>query len=481
MSLNDEKNSYLRAIPSVESLLGHDLIKSRCGLYSRKNLLQGIRKVLEQKRAFLLAQDNLEEISKTSLSIDSLVSEIEECLYRMSFSSMERVINGTGIILHTNLGRAVMAKEVIEKLSLLAGTYCNLEFDLLSGKRGKRGDSVVELLSQLTGAEDALVVNNNAAAVLLVLHTLTRGKEVIVSRGELVEIGGSFRIPEILKEGGARLVEVGTTNKTRLKDYQRAITLETAAILKVHPSNYRIIGFTEEVPLSELIQLGQERQLPVIYDLGSGLLVDLGPYGLEEPVVARLIQEGPDVVTFSGDKLLGGPQAGIILCKKKYGQALRENPLLRALRPDKMTLSSLETTLKLYQEPEVLEKIPVLRMITVPLEAIAEKGRKILQGFQELVPRSFSFQLALVDDPAKVGGGSFSIQTISSLAVAISLEEGNLDHLAEELRQRHPPILGHIHQQQFRLNLRTVLEEDIPELIQGIHEVISKWGVSGSE
>jgi len=471
MELNDLKNICLRSIPSVESILNHELTERRVIHCSRRALVEGVRKVLDQKRKWILSQNEPDKLQELHVDIGSLLDELEHYIQNIRFSELGKVINGTGIILHTNLGRAVLPEAVVKKLSIISSHYSNLEFDLLSGKRGRRGASIVHLLRQTTGAEDALVVNNNAAAVLLALNTLAKSQEVIVSRGELVEIGGSFRIPEILKEGGARLVEVGTTNKTRLKDYRRAINPESIAILKVHPSNFQILGFTEEVSLSELVALGQDQGLLVIYDLGSGVMLDLAPYGLKVPVVSQVVQQGPDIITFSGDKLLGGPQAGIILCKQKYAKALRENPLARALRPDKMTLFSLENTLKIYQEPDAVQKIPCLQMITASRKSLEKRGNQILEGLQDLQGREIHIEI--IDDKAEVGGGAFSIQKISSLSVSISLDGEGINQLAEQLRLGSPPILGRIHQNQFRLNLHTIQQEDIQEIINNVRQALT--------
>lgn len=471
MELNDLKNSCLRSIPSVESIVNHELTEWRFIHCSRRALVEGVRKVLDQKRKWILSQTEPNKLQEPRVDIGSLLDELEHYIQNIRFSELGKVINGTGIILHTNLGRAVLPQAVVEKLSIISSHYSNLELDLLSGKRGIRGASIVHLLRLITGAEDALVVNNNAAAVLLALSTLAKSREVIVSRGELVEIGGSFRIPEILKEGGARLVEVGTTNKTRLKDYRRAINPESIAILKVHPSNFQILGFTEEVSLSELVALGQDQGLLVIYDLGSGVMLDLAPYGLKMPVISQVVQQGPDIITFSGDKLLGGPQAGIILCKQKYAKALRESPLARALRPDKMTLFGLENTLKIYQEPDAVQKIPCLQMITTSRKSLEKRGKQILEGLQDLQGKEIHIEI--IDDKAEVGGGAFSIQKISSLSVSISLDGEGINQLAEQLRLGSPPILGRIHQNQFRLNLHTIQQEDIQEIINNVRQALN--------
>ncbi|MEW5803601.1 MAG: L-seryl-tRNA(Sec) selenium transferase [bacterium] len=485
--LSELQNTCLRSIPSVESILTHELIRDWLSSYPRWVLVEGIRKVLDLKREWILSRQRPEELEGFRVSRGLILEELSRYLRYDRCSELVRVINGTGVILHTNLGRAVLAAQAVENLGIVASGYSSLEFDLSTGKRGKRGWPVTRLLCHASGAEDALVVNNNAAGVLLVLNTLAESRQVIVSRGELVEIGGSFRVPEIIRKGGARLVEVGTTNKTRIEDYRQAVTLESAAILKVHPSNFRIMGFTEEASLKDLVLLGKERGLVVIYDLGSGMLVDLSPYGLEEPLVSRIVQEGLDIVTFSGDKLLGGPQAGIILCKKKYAGLLRKNPLFRALRPDKMTLAALESTLRLYQSPAVLHKVPTLAMITISLEALYERGRRILTNTASAVQKhSYDggpvqdeyerIRIELVDDDAQVGGGAFPMQAVSSLAVAVSVSPGGINELEEQFRLGHPPILGRIHKGRFLLNLRTIQEEDMPELIRAMRQVFEYWG-----
>jgi len=542
--LSELQNTCLRSIPSVESILNHELTRDWFSRHPRWVLVEGIRKILDLKREWIMSlsgseePDRISELEGFQISVDLILKELGQYLQDALCSELGRVINATGVILHTNLGRAVLASQAVENLGIIASGYSNLEFDLITGKRGKRGDSVTRLLRHLTGAEDALVVNNNAAAVLLVLNTLAESREVLVSRGELVEIGGSFRVPDVIKKGGARLVEVGTTNKTRLEDYRQAVTEQSAAILKVHPSNFKITGFTEEAGLPDLVRLGRERGLVVIYDLGSGMLVDLSNYGLEEPLVSLIVQQGPDIVTFSGDKLLGGPQAGIILCRQKYALSLRKNPLFRALRPDKMTLASLENTLKLYREPDVLQKVPTLNMITTSLQCLRERGIRILEklpvvqqhdsgrnsdshvGPASSRPKnSDRIRIEIIDDDAQVGGGAFPMQTIPSLSLAFSFigggkggplwppaygvsfsvsegkgtdvkfvpfpscngepdseTHGQINRLEEKFRLGRPPVLGRINQGRFLLNLRTIQEEDLPDIIQAMRHVLEYWG-----
>ncbi len=460
----------MRQLPSVDFFINHEATKRRFPKYPKSLLLEGIRKVLDQKRNWILSNTDRENLPDLDFSIDGLLNEVELYFNNFQITNLKKVINGTGVILHTNLGRAILAEEVVEQLSIIAGNYCNLEIDLFSGKRGQRGQSVTELLRQITGAEDAIIVNNNAASVLLALNTFAENRQVIVSRGELIEIGGSFRIPEILKKSSATLVEVGTTNKTRLTDYQKAVTPECAAILKVNPSNYQIVGFTEEVSLEEVIDLGKNQHIITIYDLGSGSLVDLSPYGLKEPFLSKVIQKGPDIVTFSADKLLGGPQAGILLCKKKYAKALRENPLNRVLRPDKMTLSCLEKTLHLYKEPSAISKIPVLSMITSSCKTLRERGERIVKSLSSYRPPKV--KLEIVEDISRVGGGAFPRQELPSFSLSITLEGSKITQLANKLRLQAPPILGRIHQEHFYLNLRTIQEEDIPIVIHHLQEVL---------
>ena len=331
-------------------------------------LLAAARGVLERKRREVLAAMTDEALTAIDVCHEALQAEVAIWLRQARQPHFRRVINATGVILHTNLGRALLSRAAVENVALLASHYSNLEYDLERGQRGDRYVAVVELLRQLTGAEDALVVNNNAAAVLLALQTLAVGREVVVSRGELIEIGGSFRIPDIMRSSGAMLHEVGATNKTHLADYQSAINERTALLLKVHTSNYRIVGFTETVPRAALVQLGNVSQLPVMEDLGSGNLVDLSAYGLDqEPTVSEVVRAGVDVVTFSGDKLLGGPQAGILVGKKRYIELLKRHPLNRALRIDKMTLAALESTLRHYVDPRAaVREVPTLQMLTAP-------------------------------------------------------------------------------------------------------------------
>ncbi len=381
--------------------------------------------------------------------------------------NLRRVINGTGVIVHTNLGRAPLSKDLITYLTEIALYYSNLEFDLKEGKRGSRYSHVEELLLELTGAEAGLVVNNNAGAVLISLNTLAKGREVIVSRGELVEIGGSFRIPEVMEWAGCYLKEVGTTNKTHLYDYERAINENTALLLKVHKSNYAIVGFTKEIPVEELVTLGKRYHIPVMEDLGSGSLIDFSKYGLpKEPTVQESIKKGVDIVTFSGDKLLGGPQAGIILGKKELVEKIRKNPLNRAIRIDKLTLASLEATLRLYRdEKKAIEHIPVLRMILENPETTKKRAKKLLILLSKISP---NLKVTLVKTIAKTGGGALPLLDIPSYGVALRWKGLSAKELQRLLRNQSPPIIGIIEEDHFIIDARCLFENDLKEIKESL-------------
>ena len=371
--------------------------------------------------------------------------------------SLRRIINATGTILHTNLGRSLLSERVKENLTEIAFNYSNLEFNIDEKVRGSRYTHLIDIIKRLTGAEDVLVVNNNAAAVLLTLNTLTKGKEIIVSRGELVEIGGAFRIPEIIKLSGGISCEIGTTNKTHLKDYENAINENTGVLLKVHTSNYKISGFTKSVTYEEVAALAHEKGLIAINDLGSGQFVDFRPYGLPyEPTVKEVLDSGMDIVTFSGDKLLGGPQAGIIVGKKKYIEEMKKNQLTRALRVDKMTIATLEATLKLYlDEKTALEEIPTLNMISTSVEKLREKAEK----FTEIIKRS-RFVAEIIEDKAEVGGGSYPGSQLESIAVKLTHREKTSTEIERILLSEDIPIITRIKENSIILDMRTLRENE---------------------
>lgn len=384
-----------------------------------------------------------------------------------------RVINGTGVIIHTNLGRSLLPAVSLELLAVAGRGYSNLEFNLDTGKRGSRYAHVEELLCELTGAEAALVVNNNAAAVLIALDTLAKNKEVVVSRGQLVEIGGSFRIPDIMARSGARLVEVGATNCTHLRDYQTAITSDTALLLRVHCSNYRIIGFTSEVADSDLVQLGRAHDLPVMEDLGSGCFIDLSKFGLvREPTVQEVVASGMDIVTFSGDKLLGGPQAGILVGKKKYIEQIQNNPLNRALRIDKFTLAGLESVLRLYlDESQALREIPTLAMITASEESIQQRALNFLDRVQKSI--GDRGDCALVQVCSRVGGGAMPEQDLASWAVAVRPRDMKMSRFEQLLRHASVPVVGRIEGDQLLLDMRTIADDELGLLVESLQSTLS--------
>ena len=447
----------LKKIPKVDELLRSPDLAEGISRYGDRAVTEAIRAELDALRQGILK----EQITALPVASD-LYRQIDRRVQRASLPSFRNVINGTGILLHTNLGRACLSEKAARAVYEASRSYSNLEYDLETGKRGSRYSHVEDILCRLTGAESALVVNNNAAAVLLTLSALTQGGQVIVSRGELVEIGGSFRIPEIMESCGARLKEVGATNKTHLHDYERAITDQTKALMKVHTSNYRIIGFSETPALSDLAALGHKHGLPVIEDLGSGCLLDLNPFGIhDEPSVQDSIRAGVDVVSFSGDKLLGGPQAGIILGKKKYMDLLKKHPLNRAMRVDKMTLAALEATLQSY-ESGTEEDIPVIGMLSATEAALRRKA-EILSSLLHCA----GIPAEIVPTEGRVGGGSVPNHALVSYAVAFNR---NVNELEEKLRCGMHPIVGRIHDGRYLLDVRTLFEEDFPTIVEALKE-----------
>jgi len=474
MSADDAtlKRNVLRSIPSVDTILERKEIKALLEKYSRGIVLKAIQKKLDKIRQQIVLGHSFTTDTKV-VQVDVTAMEIEDEIHSFSSPHLKKVINATGVILHTNLGRSLLPDEALKNVREIAASYSNLEYEIDDGKRGSRYAHIEQLLCDLSGAESALVVNNNAGAVLLVLNTLASGKEAIVSRGELIEIGGSFRIPDIMKRSGATMVEVGTTNKTHLVDYEEAIGERTGIVLKVHTSNYRIIGFTSEVDLRSLIALGKKHHLPVINDLGSGSFIDFSPYGLDhEPTVQEVVKTGAQVVTFSGDKLLGGPQAGIIVGKKKILSKLIKNPLNRALRVDKLTLAALEATLRMYLDREtVLQKIPTLRMITLPLNAIERRAHEFKKKLKRQLPSYIEVQV--VDDTSQVGGGALPLQELPTKVVVIRSKRIAVKTIEERLRKNTPPIITRIHKHQIHIDLRTVAENEEEDIEISLRKILS--------
>lgn len=446
------KNVLYRKIPKVDLLLEEEAIQGMIGHYSKETVMEAIHVETDKLRRFI---GSCEDEEKAQEQIDLLIPHIEMTVSAMHTPNMRMVVNGTGTILHTNLGRAPISPEHMNRIAAIASGYSNLEYNLEAGRRGERYSHFEQLLCKLTGAEAAMAVNNNAASVMLILSSLAKGGEVVVSRGELVEIGGKFRIPDVMEQSGATLVEVGTTNKTHYDDYQNAITEETRALLKVHTSNYRIVGFTETVGIDELIGLAREHNLPIIEDLGSGVLIDLEKYGLtHEPTVQESIAKGADVVCFSGDKLLGGPQAGIIIGKKKYIDQMKKNQLTRALRIDKFTAAALEMVLLEYQsEEKAVRNIPVLRMITEAKEEIDKKAKSLARMLRRA---GLPAKVQVVPCESQIGGGSLPLERIPSMAVAIRPEKISVPELEERMRHLPVPVIPRTVNDTILLDVRTI-------------------------
>lgn len=458
---------HLKNIPNMDEILKNYEVAALLERARRDIVVESARAAVAELRHSLLKKP--QEVSKAAL----LQQAVEKTLVRvraLCSGTFQQVINGTGVVLHTNLGRAPLAADALKEVLRLATGYTNLELDLNSGDRGSRYRHLEQLLTTLTGAEAALVVNNNAAAVLLGLNTLAAGREVIVSRGQLVEIGGAFRIPEVMKASGAHLVEVGTTNKTYPTDYLEAIRPETGLLFSAHTSNYRIVGFTREVTLAELVQVGREAAIPVMHDLGSGVLFDLSAWGLkEEPTVQASITAGVDIVTFSGDKLLGGPQAGIIVGKRTYIDAMKKNQLLRALRVDKLTIAAMEGTLRCYVNGQPEKVVPVLRMLTASSDELEGRSQQLCNKLEQAIgSHSQVAHVAVVPLEDRVGGGAYPVHSLPGFGVEIAFKEG-LEAIARKLRQANPALLTRIQDSCLLISVRALDKEhieQIPLLIQ---------------
>jgi L-seryl-tRNA(Ser) seleniumtransferase len=451
----------LRQIPAVDELLGREGLKKLESEFGHRVVVQAVRTVLQSLREGITS-GTIKDFSAAKL--DEKIAAAASALARYS---LVPVINATGVILHTNLGRAPLAAMAVEHLAEIAGRYSNLEYDLEAGRRGKRDTHTDSLFAELTGAERTLVVNNNAAAVFLTLNALAEGGEVIVSRGELIEIGGSFRIPDICAKSGAKLKEVGTTNRTRLADYAGVMNENTRALLRVHPSNFRVVGFTERPELAELAALAHQHHLPLIEDLGSGCLVDLRPLGIQgEPPVDASLKAAADVVTFSGDKLLGGPQAGLICGKREFLDRIRRNPLFRTLRVDKLTIAALEATIRVYLDGNI-DAVPALRMMRRPLEELAGRAAS-LAGKLAQIP---SFSTKLEDGESVIGGGSTPGQSLPARLVAVRHSRLNAQELETALRRNRPPVIARVERDWLLLDLRTVLDEQDAEIVQAFERL----------
>lgn len=460
------KNSLFRRIPKVDDILLDYRVVEILNEVPRSLVVDCIREELDKMRKQVKALSD-DEAEIFEITYEPIVEAIMGLINKKYEYKLKRVINGTGVVLHTNLGRSLISEEIRKHVMDVACNYSTLEFDIENGKRGSRYSHIEELLCKLTGAEAAVVVNNNAAAVMLALSTMTKDKEVIVSRGQMVEIGGSFRIPEVMRWSGAELVEIGTTNKTHLKDYEDAITENTGALLKVHTSNYRILGFTSEVELKELSELGKKHDIAVIEDIGSGSLIDYSKFGLmKEPTVKESIDAGADVVTFSGDKMLGGPQAGIIVGKKKYIDQMKKNHLTRALRVDKMTFAALEGTLKCYlDEANAIKHIPTVRMLSQTYDEIKLKADVL---YNELEGKLANASIEIIDGESEVGGGSMPLEKMDSRLISIKHNRKSTNQFVAELRQVQVPLIGRINEDKLLLDLRTIDEKEYEYVVKAL-------------
>jgi len=464
-------NDALRALPSVESLLALPPLQELSGKAPRALLVGAVREAIGR------ARDQIRRGSAPAPpSAHALAAEAAAAAVARLRPSLRSVLNATGVVLHTNLGRAPLAEEAALAAAEAARGYTNLELELDSGSRGSRMAHLEPLLREILGAPAALVVNNNAAAMLLALNTLARDREAVVSRGQLVEIGGSFRIPEILERAGARLREVGTTNKTRLTDYERAIGPATGAILRVHPSNFAIVGFSQEVSREDLVRLARKKKVALLEDVGSGALVDFRPYGLpDEPRLAEALAQGVPLACASGDKLLGGPQAGILAGTKALIAACRANPMTRALRVDKMTLAALETTLRIYRDPERREAaIPVLRMLGEPAASVRARARRVLRALG--AERARRTGAEVIPCSGEVGGGAMPLARVPSFALALRAPRGRAETLARALRLGPDPVLARIEAGRVLLDVRTVPGRDVPRLVAAVARVLDEEG-----
>ncbi len=457
-----DTNALLRQLPKVDALLERSDLAALTETMPRALVVESVREAIDTARAEVLAGRDAD------VSADAVAGHAVALAAARARHSLRRVINATGIVVHTNLGRSPLAADAVAAVAEVAKGYSTLEYDVDSGERGSRHTHVESLICRLTGAEAAMAVNNNAAAVMLALAGLARGKQAIVSRGQLVEIGGSFRVPDVMAESGATMVEVGTTNKTHLRDYENALTPATGLLMKVHTSNYRVVGFTEEVSLAELVELGARHGVPVMEDQGSGVLVDLRQWGLHgEPTVGDSVAAGADVVTCSGDKLLGGPQAGILCGKYHVIAALKKHPLARAVRLDKMTLAALETTLRLYLDPErARAEIPTLRMLSAPQAEMAERAARLSAEIARAVPGAYL--TGTHDDVSRAGGGALPMADIPTVVVAVEPQFTSVGELESRLRHGEPHVIARIADGRLLIDPRTLAPSEEHEVLEAL-------------
>ncbi|MBA3322909.1 MAG: L-seryl-tRNA(Sec) selenium transferase [Pyrinomonadaceae bacterium] len=471
-TLDDRRQgtSFLRALPSVSALLRTEAARTLAANTGAERLTEMARAVLhklrgELRESFNGAASRLSGSTDRDKLLSEATSRLRQAVEQDKRRGLRRVINATGVILHTNLGRAPLSEAARQAVGREAAGYCTLEYDLETGARGRRGARVEALLAELTGAESALVVNNCAAAALLTLTALAQGGETIVSRGELVEIGGDFRVPDVMAQSGTRMIEVGTTNRTKLSDYERAVSEQTRLILRVHPSNYRIVGFTSAPALAELAALARDQNLTLYEDAGSGALIDLSAYGLrDEPLIRESIERGADLVSFSGDKLLGATQSGLIVGRRALVERLRRHPLYRALRADKLALAALEATLEAHRRNAALTEVPALRMLAQSRDDIERRVRAFVRRARTRLNRD-AFQLARAPGHSAIGGGSAPTTHPPTVLITITHKQLSATSLEAALRQANPPIIARIIEERVVLDLRTVANEEEPELL----------------
>lgn len=468
----DNRQLLLRGLPKIDELLLDEQLVFFMESTPRSVVVDAAREIIDELRREILSGEREDTLEK-----DELIAEICDRITGKKKRNLRTLINATGVVLHTNLGRSNLCRAAVESVTAVADSYSNLEYDLKRGARGLRHDHVEKIIAKITGAEAAMVVNNNAAATMLCLSAMAFGKEVITSRGELVEIGGSFRIPEIMEQSGAHLKEVGTTNKTKPSDYRNAYDPEkTGALMKVHTSNYRILGFTQEVTLKEMVDLGKEMNLPVIYDMGSGLMADLTRYGVDEPTVLDAVNDGADVVLFSGDKLLGGPQGGILIGKREYIDRMKKHPLARAFRVDKMTLAAMEATFFEYLDMENAKKtIPVLQMITVSGEELQNKADRLIEAIKA---RTDAFTLGSEPCKDQVGGGSAPTVRLNGIAVSIASDTVPAERLERLFRRAETPVIVRVAHDKVLLSVRTIKEEEIETAASAVLFAAAQAGVN---
>ena len=470
MAKEEVRTRLLRALPGVDHLLERMKTDAWFADVPRSVRTASAREAVDGLRSDILNDAPPDDDS--FLDDDAVMVRVKQCAGRRMSHNLQFLVNATGVIVHTNLGRSRLADAALDNIRTIGAGYSNLEFDLDAGKRGSRYSAVEDLICEVSGAEAAMVVNNNAGAVLLCLDTIAKGKKVIVSRGELVEIGGSFRIPDVMAKSGALLTEVGATNRTHARDYEKAVDNETGLLLKVHTSNFGLVGFTKSVSLEELVALGEKYRLPVMEDLGSGTFVDFSNYHMiKEPCVQESVASGADVVTFSGDKLLGGPQAGIIAGSRDILDKIKQNPLTRALRIDKLTLAALESTLRLYRdEAHAVKAIPTLNMLTVPLEVLEKKAAKLAAMLKKAGGGRMEIEIA--EGASRAGGGSMPLADLPTSCVRVKVNSISVNRVERNLRGGEPPIIGRIEEDRFIMDVRTIEEREFDIIVQAFESIL---------